>query len=122
MSLRSKTQKAKKFGTPTAPSVSAPKAPSPRATGGTPTAPSSTTAPTRPTTTRKTITPTPAGIAAQEGFKTQVQALTAPIRQHLSALQGEYNNKAADSRTPQSTLDLYSNLIKDEEQKITDIE
>ena len=122
MSLRSGTQKAKKFGTPTTPSVSTPKAPSPRVTGGTPTAPSSITTPTRTTTTRKTITPTPAGIAAQDKFKSQVQSLAAPFIKQLSGLQREYNNLAADSRTPQSTLNLYSNLIKDEEQKITDIE
>jgi len=80
MSLRSKTQKAKKFGTPTTPTVSTPKAPSPRATGGTPTAPSSTTAPTRPTTTRKVLTQQEAGQIAQETFRTKVQSLTASLR------------------------------------------
>ena len=122
MSLRSKTQKAKKFGTPTAPSVSAPKAPSPRATGGTPTAPSSTTAPTRPTTTRKTITPTPAGIAAQEGFKTQVQALTAPIRNVISELQIKYGSGDWQQIHTQAEIIAGFDEIRQEEQKIIDIE
>jgi len=78
--LRGKTQKAKKFGTPTTPAVSTPKAPSPRATGGTPTTPSSTTAPTRPTTTRRVLTQQEAGQIAQETFRTQVQSLTASLR------------------------------------------
>ena len=78
--LRGKTQKAKKFGTPTAPAVSTPKAPSPRATGGTPTAPSSTTAPTKTTTTRRVITQQEAGQIAQETFRTKVQSLTASLR------------------------------------------
>jgi len=78
--LRGKTQKATKFGTPTTPSVSTPKAPSPRATGGTPTAPSSTTAPTKPTTTRRVLTQQEAGQIAQETFRTQVQSLTASLR------------------------------------------
>jgi len=122
MSLRSKTQKAKKFGTPTTPSVSAPKAPSPRATGGTPTAPSSTTAPTRPTTTRKTITPTPAGIAAQEGFKTQVQALTAPIRNVISELQIKYGSGDWQQIHTQAEIIAGFDEIRQEEQKIIDIE
>ena len=67
-------------------SVSTPKAPSPRATGGTPTTPSSTTAPTKPTTTRKVLTQQEAGQIAQQKFQTQVQALTAPLRHKVQNL------------------------------------
>jgi len=69
MSLRSKTQKAKKFGTPSAPSPTAqkPSPTSPRVTGGTPSAPSSTA---QKTTSPKTygITQTQAGQAVQTQF------------------------------------------------------
>ena len=69
---RSKSLKAKKYGTPT-PTTPSPKAPSPRQTGGTPT-------PTRPQTVtkppageRKVIPQSAAGIAVQEQFKQQLQ-------------------------------------------------
>jgi len=70
----------KKFTATPAPAPTTPKAPSPRATGGTPTAPSSTTAPTKPTTTRRIITQQEAGQIAQETFRTKVQSLTASLR------------------------------------------
>ena len=70
----------KKFTATPAPAVSKPKAPSPRATGGTPTAPSSKTAPTKPTTTRRVLTQQEAGQIAQETFRTRVQSLTASLR------------------------------------------
>jgi len=88
--LRGKTQKAKKFGTPTAPTVSTPKAPSPRATGGTPTAPSSTTAPTKPTTTRRVITPTEAGKIAQKTFTVQLQTQLSELKKTLAAFHPEH--------------------------------
>ena len=130
MSLRSKTQKAKKFGTPTETTAPAPKAPSPRATGGTPTAPSSTTAPTRPTTTRKTITPTPAGIAAQEQFKSQIQTLTAPIRNIITTLQKRLTTEAHQGARLQGaayTLHLQKEketveLIRQKEAEIIEVE
>jgi len=83
MSLRSKTQKAKKFGTPTTPAVSTPKAPSPKAPKSVRTAtPTVTTgAPrTKPTTTRGVLTQQEAGQIAQETFRTRVQSLTASLR------------------------------------------
>jgi len=83
MSLRSKTQKAKKFGTPTTPAVSTPKAPSPKTPKivrtATPTV--TTGAPrTKPTTTRGVLTQQEAGQIAQETFRTRVQSLTASLR------------------------------------------
>jgi hypothetical protein len=78
--LRGKTQKAKKFGTPTTPSVSTPKGPSPRATGGTPTVTAASKAVSKPTTTRRVLTQREAGQIAQETFRTQVQSLTASLR------------------------------------------
>jgi hypothetical protein len=82
--LRGKTQKAKKFGTPTTPAVSTPKAPSPKPTKTIRTvAPTVTTAPkavSKPTTTRRVITQQEAGQIAQETFRTQVQSLTASLR------------------------------------------
>jgi len=126
--LRGKTQKAKKFGTPTTPAVSTPKAPSPRATGGTPTAPSSTTAPTKPTSTRRILTQQEAGQIAQETFRTQVQVLTQPIRNTINSLTNlaEQFKSAGYGRTPDlgarrnymSTLEK----IEEEEKKIIKIE
>jgi len=83
MSLRSKTLKAEKFGTPTTPAISTPKAPSPKAPKivrtATPTV--TTGAPrTKPTTTRGVITQQEAGQIAQETFRTRVQSLTASLR------------------------------------------
>jgi len=82
--LRGKTQKAKKFGTPTAPAVSTPKTPSPKAPKIVRTvAPTVTTAPkavSKPTTTRRVITQQEAGQIAQETFRTRVQSLTASLR------------------------------------------
>jgi len=112
MSLRSKTQKAKKFGTPTTPAVSTPKAPSPRATGGTPTAPSSTTAPTKPTTTRRVITQQEAGQIAQETFRTQVQTLTAPLRN----LRGDIAKQLQGGLHPQTRLDVEERIAKIDEE------
>jgi len=82
--LRGKTQKAKKFGTPTAPAVSTPKAPSPKPTKTVRTvAPTATTAPkavSKPTTTRRVLTQQEAGQIAQETFRTRVQSLTESLR------------------------------------------
>jgi len=110
MSLRSKTQKAKKFGTPTTPAVSTTKTPSPRATGGTPTAPSSTTAPTKPTSTRRIITQQEAGQIAQETFRTRVQSLTASLR-----------NERADTIDYLSGS-LHPNTRQDNEKKLARID
>ena len=75
---RSKSLKAKKFGTPT-PTTPSPKAPSPRATGGTPTATTPQTV-TKPTSTRGVLPQSPAGIAVQEKFKRDLQQiLYAPL-------------------------------------------
>jgi len=128
MSLRSRTQKAKKFGTPTTPAISTPKAPSPRATGGTPTAPSSTTTPTKPTTTRRVITQQEAGQIAQETFRTQVQVLTQPIRNTINSLTNlaEQFKSAGYGRTPDSGARqnylLTLEKIEKEEKKIIKIE
>jgi len=128
MSLRSKTQKAKKFGTPTAPSVSTPKAPSPRATGGTPTAPSSTTAPTRPTTTRRVLTQQEAGQIVQETFRTRVQTLTAPIRNTIKNLtiyaadqKRQGGGRAPDYGAREKAVIAYKQIAVEEE-KIKQIE
>ena len=69
MSLRGKTQKAKKFGTPSAPSPTAqkPSPTSPRATGGTPSAPP-TAQPRTPSPKSYGITQTQAGQVAQTQF------------------------------------------------------
>ena len=80
---RSKSLKAKKYGTPSAPSPSAtPKAPSPRATGG--------------------ITQIATGQTVQEQFKTKVQTLTAPIRNVIRTLttRAEALEKEGGGRSP----------------------
>jgi len=108
MSLRSKTQKAKKFGTPSAPSPSAaPKAPSPRSAG---------------------ITQTTTGQTVQEQFKTKVQTLTAPLRNKIKALTitMQQFEKAGGGRTPDIGARKSAELVKEqiaiEHKKIQEIE
>ena len=102
-------------------SVSTPKAPSPKQPKivSTVTTPSvvSGTAPTRTTITRKTITQTEAGIAAQAGFKAQLQVLTAPISNMITGL----TQNLANTREFKTKV-LLQKQIQDEEQKIIDIE
>jgi hypothetical protein len=121
MSLRGKTQKAKKFGTPTTPSVTTPKAPSPKkpkivrtATGGV----VSVSTPKAPRTAPRTdfgygVTPTAAGIAVQEQFKSQIQTLTAPIRNTITALQ----QRLADQSNIGARLQGYAYEVHLEDQK-----
>ena len=122
MSLRSKTQKAKKFGTPT-PTTPSPKAPSPRVTGGTPTATTPQTV-TKPTTRRGVTPQQPAGIAVQEKFKTQLQN-NPIVRAATQALAGLYQlSKTYNFQrfaTP-TEKDLHQRKIKEEEKKIEDVE
>ena len=118
----------KKFTATPAPAVSKPKAPSPRATGGTPTAPSSTTAPTRPTTTRRVLTQQEAGQIAQETFRTRVQTLTAPIRKKIQKLTINYEDLKAQGggRTPDFGARVSAKIVYDqilnEEEKIKKME
>jgi len=116
MSLRSKTQKAKKFGTPTTPAVSTPKAPSPKAPKivRTVTAPTVTTgAPrTKPTTTRGVLTQQEAGQIAQETFRTQVQSLTASLRNQRDSLK----HYLSGSLHPSRRLTEEQNLVRIDEE------
>jgi len=93
--LRGKTQKAKKFGTPTTPAVSTPKAPSPKAPKIVRTvAPTVTTAPkavSKPTTTRRVITPTEAGKIAQETFTIQIQSQLSELKKTLAGFQAGFH-------------------------------
>jgi len=130
MSFRKKTIKfGQTFGTPTAPSVTTPKAPSPKAPKivRTVTAPTVATAPkavSKPTTTRGAITQQQAGQIAQETFRTQVQTLTAPIRNKIEKLtiqaeyQGSIRNQASAA---QAALRAYEQIAIEEE-KIKKIE
>jgi hypothetical protein len=80
MSLRGKTQKAKKFGTPSAPSPSAtPKAQSPRSVGGTPSAPSPSAAPKAQSPRSYGITQTTTGQTVQTQFGTFTSNLAKTI-------------------------------------------
>jgi len=92
--LRGKTQKAKKFGTPTTPAVSTPKAPSPKPTKTVRTvAPTVTTAPkavSKPTTTRRVITPTEAGKIAQKTFTVQVQSQLSELKKTLAGFHPDH--------------------------------
>ena len=107
MSLRSKTQKAKKFGTPSAPSPTAQKTTSPKSYG---------------------ITQTPAGQVAQTAFKTKLQQLTAPIRKTISTLsiRADELKKLGGGRTPdlgaRETEKNVRQQITDEQNKIKEIE
>jgi len=130
--LRGKTQKAKKFGTPTTPAVSTPKAPSPKPTKTVRTvAPTVTTAPkavSKPTTTRRVITQQEAGQIAQETFRTQVQVLTQPIRDTINSLTNlaQEFKSAGFGRTPdlgaRNNYLLTLEKIEEEEKKILKIE
>jgi len=132
MSLRSKTQKAKKFGTPTTPSVSTPKAPSPKAPKITrtvsPTVTAGLKAVSKPTTTRGVITQQEAGQIVQETFRTRVQTLTAPIRNTIKNLTiyAQDQAKQGGGRTPdynarEKAVIAYKQ-IAEEEEKIKQIE
>jgi len=129
MSFRKKTIKfGQTYGTPTTPTATTPKAPSPKAPKivRTVTAPTVTTgAPrTKPTTTRGVITQQEAGQIAQETFRTQVQTLTAPIRNKIEKLtiqaeyQGSLRNQASAA---QAALRAYEQIAIEEE-KIKKIE
>ena len=120
---RSKSLKAKTYGTPTTPTSTTPKAQSPRATGGTPTATTPQTV-TKPTTTRGVTPQQPAGIAVQEKFKQQLQnnpivkAATQTIRD-LTQTQKSY---AHQRFTTESEKAFLQNKINVEKQKITEEE
>jgi len=92
--LRGKTQKAKKFGTPTTPAVSTPKTLSPKAPKIVRTvAPTVTTAPkavSKPTTTRRVITPTEAGKIAQKTFTVQVQSQLSELKKTLAGFHPDH--------------------------------
>ena len=130
MSLRSGTQKSKKFGTPTTPTSTTPRAPSPRATGGTPTATTPQTV-TKPTGTRGVIPQQPAGIAVQEKFKQQLQnnpivkAATQALR-NLTQTQQSYTHQRfttdAEKSFLQSQIDAEKQKIKDQENKLIEVE
>jgi len=132
MSLRSKTQKAKKFGTPTTPTVTAPKAPSPKAPKIVRTvSPTVTTAPkavAKPTTTRGVLTQQEAGQIVQEKFRTRVQTLTAPIRNIIEKLtiHAKYQEGLGKGRTPDANAAAAAVIaykqIDVEEEKIKKIE
>jgi len=132
MSLRSKTQKAKKFGTPTTPTVTAPKAPSPKTPKIVRTVtPTVTTAPkavTKPTTTRRVLTQQEAGQIVQETFRTRVQTLTAPIRNIIEKLttHAKYQEGLGKGRTPDANAAAAAVIayeqIAVEEEKIKQIE
>jgi len=124
MSLRKKTIKfGETFGTPTTPTP-IPKAPSPRATGGTPTATPSGTPTPKPTGQRGQIPQSAAGIAVQEQFKTQLQnnpivkAATQALN-NLYQISKSYNYQRFATATEK---DLHERKIVEENQKIQDVE
>jgi len=113
MSLRSKTQKAEKFGTPTTPTATTPKAPSPKApkiirTVTAPTVTTVTTAPppTKPTITRRVLTQQEAGQITQETFRTQVQSLTASLRTQRDSIDHYLSGSLPPSRRTQEEENL----------------
>jgi hypothetical protein len=122
MSLRSKTQKAKKFGTPTTPTTTTPKAPSPRATGGTPTVRPSGTPTTKPTGTRRVIPQSAAGIAAQEQFKRNLQQiLHSPLSFFSSSRTQALEKSYGDERRIENKERLKQELDK-ERQELKNVE
>ena len=125
---RSKSLKAKKFGTPT-PTTPTPKAPSPKApkivkTVTTPTVTTGVKVTPKPTGTRGVIPQQPAGIAVQEKFKQQLQnnpivkAATEALR-NLHQISKTYNFQRFATPTEK---DLHERKIKEENQKIQDVE
>jgi|GEM_PF-1380285 len=125
---RSKSLKAKKFGTPT-PTTPTPKAPSPKApkivkTVTTPTVTTGVKVTPKPTGTRGVIPQQPAGIAVQEKFKQQLQnnpivkAATEALR-NLHQISKTYNFQRFATPTEK---DLHERKIEEENQKIKDQE
>jgi len=128
MSLRSGTQKAKKFGTPTTPTSTTPKAPSPKqpkiVRTITPTVTTGVRVTPKPTATRGQIPQSAAGIAVQEKFKTQLQnnpivkAATQALN-NLYQISKSYNYQRFATPTEK---DLHERKIVEENQKIQDVE
>jgi len=132
MALRSGTQKAKKYGTPTTPTTTTPKAQSPRATGGTPTSTPSGTPTAKSTGQRGQIPQSAAGIAVQEKFKQQLQnnPIVIAATEVLGNLLGmeKYYATGYDPRSPadklavKNKIDKEQQKIKDEENRLIEIE
>jgi len=93
MSLRSKTLKAEKFGTPTIPTVTTPKEPSPKEPQIIKTIPqvvvtgTKVSSKTHPRTTISFgVTPTQEGIKAQQSFTAKLYSVTVPIKNEIDKL------------------------------------
>jgi len=121
--LRGKTQKAKKFGTPTTPAVSTPKAPSPKAPKTVRTvAPTVTAAPkavSKPTTTRRVITPTEAGKIAQETFTIQIQSQLSELKKTLAGFHPDHYIRQS---IEQQIEELEEKIEHEKEVEIAEIE
>ena len=121
MSFRSGTQKAKKFGTPTTPTSSKPKEPSPRMTGGTPT-PTKPQTVTKPTGQRGQITQSATGQAVQEQFKRNLQQLLqAPLSVFSSPRIQALESKLGEN-IPTKYKDNVKIEIEKERQELKNIE
>jgi len=129
MSLRSGTQKAKKFGTPTTPTSTTPKAPSPKVskTIKTVTGATVTTGMAKPQSvaTRKILTPTAAGAAAQQKFKDQLQTIAqifkAPLHLFTSSRTEILKKAAGDARIEKQKQD-FKDQLKEEREKLQNVE
>jgi len=129
MSLRSGTQKAKKFGTPTTPTSTTPKAPSPKVskTIKTVTGATVTTGMAKPQSvaTRKILTPTAAGAAAQQKFKDQLQTIAqifkAPLHLFTSSRTEILKKAAGDARIETQKQD-FKDQLKEEREKLQNVE
>ena len=125
---RSKSLKAKKYGTPT-PTTPSPKAPSPRATGGTPTATTPQTV-TKPTGQRGVTPQQPAGIAVQEKFKHDLQnnPIVRAATETIRNLQGKFSQREwarmsdADKFPHEQVLQKEHDKIEAEKNRLIEVE
>ena len=118
---RSKSLKAKKFGTPTTPTSTTPKAQSPRATGGTPTATTSQTV-TKPTGTRGVLPQSPAGIAVQEKFKRDLQQILHAPLSIFSSSRTQALEKDLGLNISTQAKEQIKIQIQEEKQKLKNVE
>jgi len=120
MSLRSKTLKAEKYGTPVTPVITTPKAPSPKEPQIIKTIPqvvvtaTKVSSKTHPRTAISFgVTPTQEGIKAQQSFTAKLYSVTVPIKNEIDSLKESllyYTSGRYQQETAGSTV-AYRNLV-----------
>ena len=128
MSLRSKTLKAEKFGTPVTPTITTPKEPSPKEPQIIKTIPqvvvtaTKVSSKTHPRTAISFgVTPTQEGIKAQQSFTAKLYSVTVPIKNEIDSLKNQlvyYTSGQYQQETAGSTVEYRNLVIEDITNKI----